>query len=144
MTSAVKESGCAITNQTCLCTNPVLQNSMATCINEHCTIKEALSKKIRFILREMFLMVSSHDEHHKYRVQRTCTESNPLGRCFRCCRRCSCVAGISAQNGLEIVLLRQQAGVGRLGDVHHNGMYTSPLSSSFSSPRNMLSSSSYS
>ncbi|KAK8093579.1 hypothetical protein PG997_000264 [Apiospora hydei] len=43
--TAVSQSPCAPGNQTCLCTNAPLQNSVTACVSASCTIKEALFTK---------------------------------------------------------------------------------------------------
>lgn len=43
--SAIANSTCAPTNQTCLCTNAPLQSEVTACVTASCTIKEALTTK---------------------------------------------------------------------------------------------------
>lgn len=42
LATAVTNSPCSFTNQTCLCTNARLQSDVTTCVSANCTIKEGL------------------------------------------------------------------------------------------------------
>ncbi|KAF9885756.1 hypothetical protein FE257_012338 [Aspergillus nanangensis] len=42
---ALSASGCALTNQTCICTNPVLTATLEKCVVGSCTIRESLTTK---------------------------------------------------------------------------------------------------
>jgi hypothetical protein len=41
--TALKASSCAPTNQTCICTNPILTETLTKCVTVSCTIRESLS-----------------------------------------------------------------------------------------------------
>ncbi|KAL7926952.1 putative PTH11-typeG-protein-coupled receptor [Trichoderma austrokoningii] len=43
LVTAIDKSHCDLTNTTCICTNPVMQQTMQACVLESCTIKQALA-----------------------------------------------------------------------------------------------------
>ncbi|KAG2415252.1 hypothetical protein HFD88_006443 [Aspergillus terreus] len=43
--TALKASSCAPTNQTCICTNPILTETLTKCVTVSCTIRESLTTK---------------------------------------------------------------------------------------------------
>ncbi|KAM0257017.1 hypothetical protein ACHAQJ_004610 [Trichoderma viride] len=43
LVTSIAKSPCQLTNTTCVCTNPTLQQNMQACVLQSCTIKEALS-----------------------------------------------------------------------------------------------------
>ncbi|KAH7150284.1 hypothetical protein B0J13DRAFT_286399 [Dactylonectria estremocensis] len=45
LSTAIADSPCSATNQTCMCTNEALQVQVAVCVSESCTTKEALFTK---------------------------------------------------------------------------------------------------
>lgn len=45
LTTAIENSSCAITNQTCLCYDEALNAEATACIRDSCTVREALSTK---------------------------------------------------------------------------------------------------
>ncbi|RHZ61788.1 putative integral membrane protein [Aspergillus thermomutatus] len=45
MVSTVSHSDCTITNQTCMCTDPLFTSTLETCVRANCTIRESLTTK---------------------------------------------------------------------------------------------------
>ncbi|KAF3764025.1 hypothetical protein M406DRAFT_51480, partial [Cryphonectria parasitica EP155] len=45
LVSAIEQSPCSITNQTCVCTNAPLQADVTVCVTQNCTVKESLVTK---------------------------------------------------------------------------------------------------
>lgn len=45
LTTAIENSSCAITNQTCVCYDEALNAQATACIQDSCTVREALSTK---------------------------------------------------------------------------------------------------
>lgn len=43
LTKLVPQSTCALSNQTCLCTNADLNKELSVCVAASCTVKESLS-----------------------------------------------------------------------------------------------------
>jgi hypothetical protein len=48
LVAGIEESPCAITNQTCVCTDAPLQTNVAACVSQNCTIKQALCMMVPF------------------------------------------------------------------------------------------------
>lgn len=47
LATSITKSHCDLTNTTCVCTNPIMQQTMQACVLESCTIKQALCKYSR-------------------------------------------------------------------------------------------------
>jgi hypothetical protein len=44
MVSTIPHSPCTLTNQTCMCTDPVFTGTLELCVQANCTIRESLGK----------------------------------------------------------------------------------------------------
>jgi hypothetical protein len=47
LATSITKSHCDLTNTTCVCTNPIMLQTMQACVLESCTIKQALCKYCR-------------------------------------------------------------------------------------------------
>lgn len=55
LSTAIVNSTCLATNQTCVCADESLQSAVGICVSENCTVKNALS---RFLIRTLGVFVT--------------------------------------------------------------------------------------